>query len=471
MRVGLGALASTAWRSRWLVMAATVAVVAGAAFISISIRRWSQYETNAYDLAFFDQITWNTSQGRLFATSFVNYNFAGQHLEPILIAYAPAYWLGAGPQFLMVSQAVVVAVSGIVLFGFARRMELSPAVALAAVVAWFANPFLVRAMGFDFHPEVMAAAPLFVSVLAAASGRGRLAVGFALSMLLFKEDTVFMVLAASGFMWRRGLHREAKVSAVVAVAYAAIAVLVLMPILRHGQSSDLVDRYGYFLPGHGGSTFALDLLFAPWRVGRVLLGPSQVATVFVFLATVPLVLGRPRHLAWLVPGLALALLSAHPPQRALELHYAAELAPVAVVLAVESAAVMRGRIGQGALAALFAIPALIAMAWLARPGTLSGDAPTEQHRMALAEALALIPDDASVTVSAQSGLLPRLSQRERADEFPANYLGAEWILVDRYGFRSSQSLDYGYDRKFARVRRTAELVYSQDGVELFRRDR
>lgn len=470
LRVGLGAVAKSAWRARWMVLAAALVAGAGAAFIEIRVRRWAHFETNAYDLAFFDQIIWNTSQGRLFATSFVSYNFAGQHLEPILLAYAPAYWLGAGGQFLMVSQAVAVAASGIALFALARRLGLSPVVALAALVAWFANPFLLRAMGFDFHPEVMAAGPMFVSAWAAASGRRRLAVIAALSMLLFKEDTVFMVLAAAGFMWRRGMHREAKMSAGIGVAYAALAVLVIMPLIRQGEPSDLVDRYGYFLPESGGSGLLLDTLLAPVRVARVLLAPHQLLTAVTFvLCSCPLILTRPRHLAWLAPGLVLALLSLHPPQRALELHYAAELVPVAMVLAVEAAVSLKPRLPAPALAGLLAAPAVVAMVWLSPPGSFVGDSPSDQHRSAVSEALALIPVDASVTVSAQSGLLPRLAHRRRADEFPANYLRAEWILVDRYGFRSSQSLDAGFDRKLERVRRMAELIYSNDGVELYRR--
>ncbi len=453
-----------------MALVATLVIVAGAVFIDISVSRWAQFETNSYDLAFFNQIIWNTSQGRLFATSFLSYNFAGQHLEPILLAYAPAYWLGAGGQLLMVSQAVVVSASGVALFAFARRLSLAPAVAVAALAAWFANPFLLRAMGFDFHPEVMAAAPFFVSVWATSSGCNRLSVVAALSMLLFKEDTVFMVLAASGFMWRRGLNREAKLSAAVALVYAAVAVLVIMPLIRQGQPSDLVDRYGYFLPGSGGSGLFLDTVLAPWRLAGVLFAPSQLATAVVFvLCSCPLVLLRPQHLAWLVPGLVLALLSLHHPQRALELHYAAELVPVALVLAIEAAASLKVRLPAPALAGLFIAPAVIGTSVLAPPGSLVGDSPSEQHVAAVVEALALIPADASVTVSAQSGLLPRLAHRTRADEFPANYQQADWILVDRYGFRSSQSLDAGFDRKLDDVRMTTELIYSHDGVELYRR--
>ena len=58
---------------------AVFAVTAGWLMAGITLSRHAGYQSNAYDLGFFDQITWNTSEGRIFETSFVKYNFLGQH--------------------------------------------------------------------------------------------------------------------------------------------------------------------------------------------------------------------------------------------------------------------------------------------------------------------------------------------------------------------------------------------------------
>ena len=116
-----------------------------------------------------------------------------------------------------------------------------------------------------------------------------------------------------------------------------------------------------------------------------------------------------------------------------------------------------------------ASPTVLAMIVLNPLADGHGEAPSERHLAATRAALALIPADEDSSVSAQSGLLPRLSQRRQAHEFPGHSSMAEWIIVDRYGFRSSQSLAAGFAVKLEEVRRTAELVYSEDGVEVFRR--
>src|SRR6266508_669964 len=56
------------------------------------------FQSHAYDLGFFDQIIWNTSHGRWFATTFVPYNFLGQHMEPVLLPFAALYRLWPQPE-------------------------------------------------------------------------------------------------------------------------------------------------------------------------------------------------------------------------------------------------------------------------------------------------------------------------------------------------------------------------------------
>jgi hypothetical protein len=97
----------------------------------------------------------------------------------------------------------------------------------------------------------------------------------------------------------------------------------------------------------------------------------------------------------------------------------------------------------------------------------AGAPPTAEHRAAVLAGLALVPAGASV--SAQSELVPRLSQRERAWEFPQSWRRADWVVVDAYGQRSTQSLDAGFDAALATVRATYARVYARDGVEVFRR--
>jgi len=440
--------------------------------VHVALVRWANYETGGFDLGFFDQLIYNTAQGRFFENSFVWYNFTGQHFEPVLLLFVPAYWLGAGPLVLTITQAVVAAGSTIVLFFAARRWGLAPWVAASLGLAWMANPYLHRALYFDFHPEVMFALPLFATLWATAAGRPRTAAALALSLLLFKEDAALVTLAVAALLWWRGYRRPAEVTAAAALAWTFVVVLVVMPWAREGRPSDLVDRYGYLVGVSSQAKLLPALLLHPWVIPWQLLQPGHLWTAALLVAvSCPLALGRPWTLTLLVPSLSVALLSSAPDQSGLFLHYGAEPAALATIIGVIGAPRLAGRVPASLLGAAVVVSATLAFG-LASPFApwQSDNTPSNGHRAAVAEALALIPGDESVTVSAQSGLVARLSQRVGIYEFPGHYDGrADWVVVDQYGYRSSQSLADGFDAKLGVVRTTYERVFDRDGVEVFRR--
>jgi hypothetical protein len=72
---------------------------------------------------------------------------------------------------------------------------------------------------------------------------------------------------------------------------------------------------------------------------------------------------------------------------------------------------------------------------------VSRPALTREHDTALAQAISLIPDTAPV--SAQSAILPHLSQRRQVYEFP-RLADANFVIVDSQLPISSQSLREGF---------------------------
>jgi hypothetical protein len=315
----------------------------------------------------------------------------------------------------------------------------------------------------------MVVAPAFASMWAAASGRPQIAGVLALSALLFKEDAVFVVLAlAASFAWL-GHPRIALGTAALAVAWTVLVVGLVMPALRDGIPGDLGVRYEAVTGGRDGIAGLLWLASHPLDVLRVVARPEHLGTVARFISgTAPLVLAVPWTAALLVPGLALAVLSTHPPQAALELHYAAELVAVATLGLLTAVRRLSTSIPASALAAAVLAPAFAGFIMLSPASPLATEdaaAVSNAHRDSVRHALALIPDGASV--SAQSGLVARLAHREAVYEFPRGSNEAAWVILDRYGFRSTQSIAAGYDRAVEEVRATHRLVYELDGVLVF----
>ena len=439
----------------------------------VALDRWSNYTTGGFDLGFFDQVVYNTAHGRIFENSFVWYNFAGQHFEPVLFFFVPGYWLGGGPLLLTLTQATVVACAVVVLFLAARRWSLPPWVAAAVTAAWVVSPYLHRALNFDFHPEVMLALPLFGAAWAIAAGRPRVAAVLALSLLLFKEDAALVAIAVGILLWWRGYRREGAVTAAIAVAWAVVIVLIVMPLAREGRPSDLVERYGYLVDATSQGALVPALLTHPWVIPQALLTPHHLWTIVLVVGvSAPLAFARPWLLLLVLPSVAVSVLSSYPDQSGLYFHYSAEIVPLAVVLGIVGAERLVSRVPPALIATAAMAPAIAAFSLMSpfAPWRSEENAPSAEHRAAVAAALALVPSDETVSVSAQSGLVARLSHRVGIYEFPGHADGrADWVVVDQYGYRSSQSVADGFDAKLQAVRDTYQEVYDIDGVEVFRR--
>src|SRR5205085_4003431 len=80
---------------------------------SLAIRQHDSFHTHAFDMGYFDNVVWNTSQGRLFANDLPDkpHNFLGDHFSPAVLALAPLYWVWSDARMLLTVQAVMLALS------------------------------------------------------------------------------------------------------------------------------------------------------------------------------------------------------------------------------------------------------------------------------------------------------------------------------------------------------------------------
>jgi len=442
--------------------------LAGVGFAVAGVLHHRAFHSAANDLAFFDQIIWNSAHGRLFATSFVPYNFLGQHVEPVLLLYALLYRLWAAPELLLISQSLIAASAAIPLFHVARRLLRHEAFAALIAGAYLSSPYLHHAVNFDFHPETMAPVFVFLGYRFILDGRRRAAVGALLPLLLLKEDTVLLLLGVAWLCWLRRERRLGATLAGIAVGWGALTTLVIMPHIRSGPS-DLEERYGYL--GTGAADILVGLATHPQRALAHLLTWGAALTLLGIVGSAGfLPLAAPAELLAAAPLFAFHLLSTHAPQSHLRLHYSAEILPLIWIAAVCGlgnltpwppsreeggdspqcrdvplsapifgwlALLPRGK-GPGVRSpplVFLVVSAAIAF-WAASPfppargfdpARFQGD---RVQQRAVAEAIALIPPGASV--SAQTGIGPHLAYRTTLDEFPEG-IGADYILLDARG--------------------------------------
>ncbi len=462
---GSRAQADRSW-SRAILWAMVVAYFL--TFATLTVLAHEAYRTTAFDLGSMDQAIWNTLHGRFFRATVqpgVEIRLVG-HVEPILLPISLLYLIYSDPKALLVLQSAVVALGALPAYWLARDLLRRPRLALVFPAAYLLYPPLQAANSFDFHPVTLVAPFLLFALNALHSRRWATFAIFAALAMSCREDIPLVIIAmglyAFLFLGRPSGFEEANISdtegrlaasarsmnparwvGVMAVAAGGIwwylALFVIPGWFGPGGQHAQLGRYAEL----GGSWAEIlgTLLLRPrvvWELLRSGLRLSYVANLLAPLAFLPLA-GLPILLIGF-PTLAMNVLSNYEPMHTFgQFHYAAPLAPVVVAAgALGTAYLTRLASRRSPVAGRWAEVGLCAVILTSSLGyqRLYGYTPladgftmpvvTEHDRLAR-RFIDQVPPQA--IVSAQSRLLPHLSQRERIYMFP-RVDDAECVFVD-----------------------------------------
>jgi uncharacterized membrane protein len=469
-------------RPRALLWTAIAAYAAG--FSALSALRHRSFETGRFDLGNMTQAVYNTAHGHFLEMTSLRGDQISRlaaHVDPILAAFAPLWWIWPSPDLLLTVQAVAIAAGALPVYRLALRRLGGERAALGFALAYLLYPPVQWLTLNEFHPVALATPLLLWGIALLDEDRPLAFCGVALLAVATKEE-VGLVVAMLG-LWYAVTRRRRVWGAAICAAGAgasAVAIAVVIPHFNAGASSAFYGRYsevggsaGGILKtaltdpahllsaafGHAGAWYLIDLL-----------GP-----LLALCAAAPLLA------LTALPELAINLLSATPTQTSIHFHYTAAILPpfvAAAVLGTERIA-RRGRIDPGGIATLAVVAALASNWWLGPiplwryvPGgqTLqSRAAHVSVHDEIAAGAVGLVPDGAVVSTSNSLG--GHLSARRRVLSFP--YIqDATWVAVDeRIPGYADRIAPLPYATQIARLRRNPawRLVFERDGVLVFRR--
>lgn len=454
-----------------------------AGFAALSTLRHSSFNTGRFDLGNMTQAVWSTAHGHPLAITDLEgeqISRLAAHFDPILIAFAPLWWLWPSPAMLLSLQAVAVALGALPVFWLAAKHLGSQRAGLGFALAYLLYPAVQWLTLNEFHPVALATPLLLFALWYLDEDNLVLFAVFAVAACLCKEE-IALVVGALG-VWYAIFRRRWIPGSVIALSGVAIAVLAIAVVIPHfndGASSAFYGRYSEV----GGS---------PSGIARTAFNdPSSLFSVafderglrYLVALVVPLALlslASPLALV-AAPELAINLLSATPTQTSIHHHYTAGAIPGLVGAAVLGAALLtRRRPGLAVpLAGVALTAALVANYrlgplpfWRELPGGAQHQAyaaHVSAHDRAASRAVELVPDGA--VVSATNALGAHLSARRRMLSFP--YIqDAQWVAVDE--------TQPGYGDRFAplatavrisrlRLNPSFELVFSEDGVLVFKR--
>jgi len=428
----------------WLRYQGLVALGLGAAYsltyITLSVLRHQSYHSFGFDLGLFNQVFWNTTQGRPFESTMsqalpVPHSLLGDHFSPVFLALIPFYFAYPHPETLLVMQTLALALGAWPVYLLAR-LKLPDGYAAWWVLAYLLFVPLAYINMYDFHEVALSVALLGFALYSLERGR----FGWFLVSLLFtflvKEEMALIGVGFGAYVLLAKRDWKLGVGVLAGSLLAFFAVIqIAIPFFGGGRSYPYIGiRYSDVGGSPGG--ILRTLVTNPLRIARALLQPKKI---YFLVAIFGPGLGLSALAGWaallLLPTLGYLLLSNYEPQYSFTSQYSAPLIPLVVGTAILALARLRESIRAPVMAAVVVSSLLFSWAFGDMPFSRKFDLSlysTQSRYAAFVPHLSLIAPDARV--SAENGFPSHLSERCYIYDFGFEGVqDAEWVVLDYEG--------------------------------------
>ena len=449
---------------RWIARPRVALGAAMAAYVWVfGNLTWAQqtnFGTFGFDMGIYDQGIWLLSR---FKTPFVTVrglNYFGHHVNLITLLLVPFYWLGAGPHMLYLVETLAIASGAIPLFLLGRERLGDEWHAVAISACYLLYPSLEWINWWHFHPDALIITPLLWAYLFATRKNWKWFAITTVIALSCKEDAALAVfvlgLLVAWRSWRTptgrtqtgrepGVRAERRVGVRTGLATAAGAIAwfgVCTKVIIFRANGGIGPLYDELYPGlgHDVVTIFFNAIRHPTRVLRPAFEAKRITYYTMLLAPVGFValLALP-VLAIAGPQTAVNVVSAHVYTYDIMYHYSSIICAVVFLAVVEGIATWKARLGgtggvsrmavQRALVGVVVATSLAAnVAW--SPSPISTKFHTgiwakanPQHAI-IRQAIALLPKGQGVTATYY--LVPHITHRTHAYEFPNPWVQANW---------------------------------------------
>jgi uncharacterized membrane protein len=431
------AVVATVRDRAWLITVWGAMAVWSAVLFVVVCEGFVGFRVGRFDLGNMVQAVWSTTQGRpLEVTAGATgeqMTRLGGHVDPFLVLLAPAWMVWPSPLVLGLAQIVAVSSGALPVFWLARRHLGSERTAGLLALGYLAYPWLAVTAVASIHPVTFAVPLLLFCVWFLDSER---LLPFAICAALAMSTGELMGVPVVGLGIWFALARGRRVAgAAIALAGAAWTFVAVYVIVGAFSGEDSIF-YGFYEEVGGSPDGVLRTLITDPGVIAAALFEAHDVIYFVWLG-LPLL-----FLFVLSPGLALVAvpqllangLSDFRSMTDPRYHSLAAIVPFLIAATVFGIGRVRPSRQTSAAAAVLVCSATIALfvgPWARAVGMtpLGGRENVSAQRVdALSAAIALVPDDAAVSVSNVAGA--HLSARRYVYSVPT--LGrATWVVVDR----------------------------------------
>ena len=487
-------------------------------FIAYAISRQDAFLTAAEDMGNMDQAVWSIINGQILHQTICNvvsdtncYSAAGFsrfaiHFEPMLFPVSLLYVVWSSPKTLLVIQTLIVACGAFPAFWLARLRLRNELAAVAIALVYLLYPAQQQATIFEFHAVTFTASLLLFTLYFMYTRRTIWLFVFAILSMACKEE-IPLVIAFFGLWsiifqqrWRSGLGLV-----LLSIGWVGVALWAYRHFSPTGHPL-LASRYAYL--GNGPVEIIRNFILHPKSlIYQHVLEHSHRLYLRILLAPVGyLPLLAPWILVLAVPSIAINLFSSDPNQYLGIFQYNAEIVPILIFATIEAIVVIIWALQwfinlihernehqqkqpvEQSLASTHSLdhwlrPVMLiiligfVLVTVVREDYPYGSLPFSRgfswpqitaHTALAQRFINMIPESASV--SAQSSLIPHISERNSIYLFPYQDDSAEYIFLDTTSFYYPlQSLSYINQVKKLIMGGNYGVVAAQDGYLLLKR--
>jgi uncharacterized membrane protein len=202
--------------------------------IVVSLNRFWQYEAFYYDFGIFDQAIWKVSQ---FKAPIIEHLVVGgkwifaDHFSPSIFLVSPFYWITTRSEVILVVQAIVVGLSGLVLYSIGKQILKSNFLALTVLICYFLFSGLQNAVIFDFHELTIATLPLMLIFWAILKKKIKLYFLFLIITLGFKESffATGIGIGMALFFLRKEWRHIALFTIILSITWGIVSIKFIIP--------------------------------------------------------------------------------------------------------------------------------------------------------------------------------------------------------------------------------------------------
>lgn len=210
--------------------------------ILVSVNRYFQYDVYYYDFGIFDSAIWQVSR---FKPPIIEHLVVGgklifaDHFSPSIFLLFPLYWLTDRPEVILIAQALIVGISGLVLYQIGKNILKNKFLSLSILACYYLFIGLQNAVITDFHEATIMTLPLMLIFWSIVKNNIKL---FFISLLItlgFKESTFLLGIGVgiAVLFLKKEWRKISLLTILISVLWGILAIKFIIPFFSDGSYS------------------------------------------------------------------------------------------------------------------------------------------------------------------------------------------------------------------------------------------